>query len=387
MNILFLSREYPPKLVGGVGIYIYEASRILARLGHKVFVITEAIDCPVEYIDKGVHVFRVKLVKLGIFNLLRSRIKGFIERLEYSYSVSKKIKEVVSKHKIDIVESCEARAEGFWYYLFNNKPPLVVKLHTPEGIVYKLNRDPKSKDRDLIEKLEEWWINRANKPVGISKSVVDLTQKHYKIKFDNIPIVCNPIDSNVFKPAEVLSNKGYVLYVGRLEFRKGVHVLINAIPFILKKNPQVRFILIGNDCGMKGYIMSKISQLGIKESVELIDQISREKLVSYYQESAVCVFPSLWENHPYVILEAMACGKIVIASDVGGIPEIINDRVNGLLVPAGSSLCLASALKEALENKKLQEELGANARGFINEHYAPEKVVQKTLIIYKELRK
>jgi glycosyltransferase involved in cell wall biosynthesis len=285
------------------------------------------------------------------------------------------------------VESCEARAEGFWYYLFKNKPPLVVKLHTPEGVVYKLNRDPLTKDRNLIERLEEWWICRANKLIGLSKSIVELTQNYYKVKFNGIPIVLNPIDINIFKPKNILNNKGYILYVGRLEFRKGVHVLAKTIPFVLKNNPQVKFIFIGSDCGMKDYLKNKIEESGSKKSVEFIDQLNRDNLISYYQQSAICIFPSLWENHPYVILEAMACGRPVIASNVGGIPEIIKDRVNGILVPAGSTLGLTDAIIEVLTDKRLRETLGINARKFIEEQYPPEKVTQKTLNIYKELTK
>jgi glycosyltransferase involved in cell wall biosynthesis len=386
MNILFLSRDYPPNQIGGVGIYAYEASRLLAKLGHRVFVITEAIGHPLEYLDQGVHIFRVKPRKYPIFNPIRERLKYFTERLEYSYTVSKKIQDVISRYNIDIIESSEARAEGFWYYFLRNKPPLVIKLHTPEGIVYKLNRQPITKEWQLIEYLEEWWISRAHRLIGLSKSVVKLTQTHYRIRFNNIPIVSNPIDINLFKPANFLNNKGYILYVGRLEYRKGVHVLLRAIPSILKKFPQVKFIFIGSDCGMKDYLLGKIAGYGIKDFIEFIDQISRRDLISYYQQSTLCVVPSLWENHPYVILEAMACGKPVIATDVGGIPEIIKDRINGILVPPGSVLSLADSITELLSDKKLQEILGTNARKFIEDQYAPERVIQRTLNIYKELK-
>lgn len=385
MNIIFLSRDYPPNLIGGVGIYVYEASRILAKLGHGVFVITQAIDHPLEYIDQGVHVFRVKLNKRLSFSSAMNGLNSFVERLEYSYAVSKKIQEVVLRYNIDVIESSEARAEGFWYYLFNNKPPLIIKLHTPEGIVYKLNRDPQTKNRQLIERLEEWWIRRANRLVGLSKSIVNLTHNYYGIRTKNISLVANPIDINTFRPANLIENKGYILYVGRLEYRKGVHILIRSIPMILKKIPQTKFIFIGSDCGMKNYLLEKIAEFEIEGSVEFIDQVPRENLISFYQQSALCVVPSLWENHPYVVLEAMACGRAVIASEVGGIPEIIKDNINGKLVPAGSVLGLADSIVTVLNDRKMQNSLGTNARKYIEEEYASERVVQKTLSIYKEL--
>lgn len=385
MNVLFLSRDYPPNLIGGVGIYVRESSRLLARLGHRAFVITEAIEHPLEYLDQGVHIFSIKPRKLPLFSPIRKRLKYFTERLEYSYAVSKKIEEVVSRYKIDVIESSEARAEGFWYYLFKNRPPLVIKLHTPEGVVYKLNREPMNKERRLIECLEEWWINRADRLVGLSKSVINLTLSYYGGRQKDIPIVPNPVDSNAFKPANRPQHNNYILYVGRLEYRKGAHVLIRAMPCILERVPQAKFIFIGSDCGMKDYLLKKIAEFGIKDSVEFICQVPREELIPYYQQSALCVVPSLWENHPYVILEAMACGKPVIASEVGGIPELIQNRVNGILVPAGSVSSLAGSIIEVLNDRKLQERLGINARKYIEDQYAPDGVLQKTLDVYKGL--
>jgi glycogen synthase len=385
MNILFLSRDYPPKHVGGVGTYFHEMSRILAKNGHRVFVITEAIDTALDYLDEGVHVFRIKPKPIGWLSLLRNPLPGWVMRLEYSLAVSKKIKELVLRYSVDIVESCEARAEGFWFYLFRNKPPLVIKLHTPEGLVYKLNREAYSRDRFLIEKLEEHWLLKAKQLIGLSKAITDLTRQHYKTKFKNIPIVPNPIDISSFKYEPISKNENMVLYTGRLEFRKGVHVLARAIPHVLKKTPETKFVLIGDDCGMKSYLVKKMKEFDIENSVTILDQLPREQLLEWYRRSSMCVVPSLWENHPYAILEAMACGRPVIATRVGGISEIIQHEQNGLLVETGSTIELAEAIVKLSSDEKVCGELGANARKTIETRYAPEEVMRKTLSIYERL--
>jgi glycosyltransferase involved in cell wall biosynthesis len=386
MNILFLSRDYPPQHVGGVGTYVYEMSRIFAGTGHRVFVITGAAGDPSDYMDAGVHVFRVEVRRSRVLDPLRKKLPGFVERLEYSGAVSRKMREIVPRYHIDIVESCEARAEGFWYYLFRNKPRLVIKLHTPEGIVYALNREPQSRDRRLIEKLEEWWICRAHKIIGLSEAINDLTRRHYRLKLKDIPLVVNPVDSDLFKPGSFSSKADHaVLYVGRLEFRKGVHILVRAMPRVLEKFPQARFILVGDDCAMKSWLLEKINRLGIGDSVEFIGRLPREELAGYYQRSTVCVVPSLWENHPYTILEAMACGTPVIASASGGIPELVKDAVNGVLVAPGSSRALADAIMSLFNDRELRENLGNNARRYIEEAYAPITVARKTLKVYEEI--
>jgi glycosyltransferase involved in cell wall biosynthesis len=136
---------------------------------------------------------------------------------------------------------------------------------------------------------------------------------------------------------------------------------------------------------MKLHLLEEISRLKAQASVEFIDQVPQDKLVDYYQQSAVCVVPSLWENHPYAVLEAMACGKAVIASGVGGIPEIIKDKYSGILVLPGSFISLAEAIIGVLGDNGLQRMLGDNARKYIEDKYASSAVVQENLKVYKEL--
>ena len=387
MNILFLSRDYPPNLIGGVGIYVCEMSRVLARMGHNVFVLSEGKELPCEYEEEGVRVFRIIPSRLNYLNPLRGKLKGLVERLEYSHEVSKKIKQIVKRYKIDVIESCEARAEGAWYYLFERYPPLVVKLHTPESIVFRLDKVTQTLDYYLIRYLEEWWIRRANKVIGLSKSIVDLSCKFFRIAYNNFPIVPNPVDTEYFRPEnrKGIQDSPLILYVGRLEFRKGVHVLIRSIPAVLKHFPEAKFLFIGDDCGMKEYMNKNIDELKLRENIELIGQIWRSELLEYYRKSTICIIPSLWENHPFVLLEAMSCGKPVIASNAGGMAEIIDHGKDGILVPPGSPQLLADNIVDILKNDEKRKNLGENARKKMESQYSPFKVVQKTLAIYEQL--
>lgn len=389
MNIVFLSREFPPTHNGGVGIYTYEMSRLLAKHGHRVYVVTEAIETPLRYQHEDVTIVRILPERSRIFDRIRKYVPGFIDRLEYSRAVSSALKIILSSGPVDIVESCEARAEGFLFYLLRNKPRLVIKLHTPEGIVYKLNREPLYRDRHYVEKLEGWWLHKARTLVGLSNAIVSLSCAHYGLRTDGIRIVPNPIDSRTFSPAPVSSSASapLVLYVGRLEFRKGCHVLIRSIPAVLHAVPDARFLFVGNDCGMSDYLTRQASVLGISGRVDFIGYRPREELAGYYNRCAVCCVPSLWENQPYTCLEAMACGRPVVASSTGGIPEIIENGVNGLLVPAGSVVRLAEAIIRLLEDRKLADSVGENARKTIEMRYDPESVMKRTLKIYERVLK
>ena len=386
MNICFLTKDYFPNIKGGVGSYVYEISHALTKLGHRIFVITSVespdYDCKIDN-DEGIMVFRVKPVSLSFLNLFRERIPGLVERLEYSFAVSKKLKEIHRKYHIDIVEGYEARAEGFWFYLFRRSPPLVIKLHTPEGIIFKWNGTPDSLDIKLITKLEEFWLMRAKKIVGITKSIVELAKILYG--FNSISVIHNPLDITKFKnvSAYELSNEINILYVGRLEFRKGVHVLIKAIPKVLEKIPTAKFTFIGDDCGMKWFLENKINEFGCREQVNLIPHISRDKLIDYYLQATICVIPSLWENFPYTCLEPMALGKVVVAANAGGIREIIEDGINGILFTPGSYQDLANKIISVCLDIQLRKKIESNARKRIELLCNPEKIAKETINIYE----
>ena len=389
MKIAFLSKDYPPDLIGGVGTYIYEVSRLLAKMGHTVFVITYAQDSPIEYNDAGVTVCRVKAKKIKSVDSLRGRIGGLLERLEYSLAVSNKIDEIVKKYGLDLIETSEARAEGFWYYLFHKNPPLVIKLHTPETVAFALDHTPETLDYRLIKLMEERWLQKAAQKIGLSQEVVELTAKHFKSRLGKVPSVPNPIDINFFKPNPdtALNDPENILYVGRLEFRKGVHTLIRAFSYIQDDFPKAKLTIIGSDCGMSGYLFEKIAKLKYPKQVTWLGSIPREGLPEYYQRSSVCVVPSIWENYPYVCLEAMACAKPVIASDIGGLRSMIRHGENGLLFAPGSSRQLAQNLIHLLKNPQLIDKFGKAARKDIEEKYAPQIIAKATLQIYESLLK
>lgn len=387
MNICFLSREYPPKITGGVGVYIYEMARALTMLGHKVYVITEAFDEEGEFNEDGIYVYRIKPVELPVFFLLKYGLAKTFERLEYSFAVSKKLKEIAGRNRIDVVESTDARTEGFWYYLFHNKPALLIKLHTPESIIFNWNNDQRSLDHSLIKMMEEFWILKAKKLLSISSEMPEILSRYYGLSFSRAIQHPNPIDSDLFKPEFMRKDPGAItiLYVGRLEFRKGVHVLIRAVPEVLNEFPSAKFIFVGRDCGMKAYLEKKVAEFDCGQNVVFIDQVNRNELPDFYRNSTLCVVPSLWENFPYTCLEAMACGRPVAASNAGGISEIVKDGLNGILVTPGSVKELAGAAIRILKNRNLADALGNAASEFIKERYNRFKIVKESIRIYQGL--
>jgi len=253
--------------------------------------------------------------------------------------------------------------------------------------VFKLDHVKKNLDYQLIEYLEQWWIERADQVISLTDAIGRLTCQYFKIKKCSFPKVCNPIDINRLTHTDCKENTSGkdVLYIGRLEFRKGVNILLRTIPRVIDRHPEARFIFIGSDCGMRDYILSKAERLRIQDKIILVGEIARDKVIDYYYTASCCVVPSLWENHPYVCLEAMACGRPVIASNVGGIPEIIKHGSTGLLFPPGSFMALAENIIMLLGDMHLRKMLGENAKKHIQKEYSLEAVSNQSISIYEKV--
>jgi glycosyltransferase involved in cell wall biosynthesis len=181
--------------------------------------------------------------------------------------------------------------------------------------------------------------------------------------------------------------------VGRLERRKGVEVLMEALPAVLGAVPETRVRLIGRDhrsgpggAWMSGHLRELLREAGVPEqAVEFGGPVERTVLPETYRAAGICVVPSLYENFPYTCLEAMAAGCAVVASAVGGIPEIITDQVEGLLVPPGDPGSLASAILRLLRDPALRTQLGRQARAAVHRRFSRGVVCRQTADLYRSL--
>ena len=391
MNICYISNEYPPNIIGGVGIYMKEITQAVSKSGHNVFVITQAPDNKGrQYKDGKVMVFEVPYKPVLFFRFLRDCLPKTIQRLEYGLITSRKLKDIIKTYHIDVVESPESWMGGFWYYLFRNKPPLLIKLHTPEGIIFKWNGGMNPDDIRFVNILEKFWMAKANLLIGVTNAITELVTNYYGLNLNSNLVVPNPVASGFLehqKGAGVNNSRFNILYAGRLEFRKGVHVLVKAIPKVLGKFPDARFVFVGADCGMKSYIKNKIKEYDCRKNVEIINQVSRENLICYYNEASLCVVPSLWENFPYACIEPMSLGKLVVASNTGGIPEIITDNETGILFTPGSSAELAKKIIQFLPDNDFKKDIQDKARKHIKHLCNPADIANRMIDIYQKLIK
>lgn len=381
MHILFVTRFFPPDTGGGgIASYTNYIARGLVQKGHHVRIISQLASNSKSYQEiNGIQIIRIP-ADLRSYRWTRLPVLGrhirLIRDILYAYRVRRSIMQMSTAFKPDIVEYADIDAEGAWH---PNICPFVVKLHTSHYILrsfYSPNTIPYSTIG--IESLEHKTIQRANGISSPSLFVAKEMARKCCVDERGIHWVQNPIDTDFFSPLARSEEKvgKMILYVGRLEPRKGTLVFAEAIPKIARLFPDAIFVFLGADRKSPGGASQKeelqhiFKKSNLGERVYFYGHASPSVFLEFYQKASLFVMPSLFENCPYTLLEAMSCACPSIASHVGGIPEIIEDGRNGILFSTGSASELADCAVSLLNNALLSYNLGTQARKTILEKYS-----------------
>lgn len=182
-----------------------------------------------------------------------------------------------------------------------------------------------------------------------------------------------------------IPNKNVLLYVGALSVNKGVAYLIRAFPLIKEKIKDVKLHIVG-DGPEKIYLEQLSKELGIEKDVKFLGKIPHDKVIEAYTQAKIFIMPSIWmENGPFVLYEAMSAGKPIIASNRGGIVDLVRDGVNGFIVEPANSETIAKKTIKLLKDKKLLKQYSLKSQKIIQEEFTTEKHLKYLNNIYKDL--
>jgi len=215
-------------------------------------------------------------------------------------------------------------------------------------------------------------------------------------KIDVLPIA---VDINRFKPNESakkeleLEDRDVILFIGRKCPDKGPQVLIDALPQIRSKYPKSLALFIGpnyffggNSESYSSFLEERSINLGVKDNVLIKGFVSEKALRVYLNAADVVVCPSIWQE-PFgkVVIEAYACEKPVVATNVGGLPELVQDGASGIIVPPEDPSALSNAVCTLLEDKKEAKRMAKKGRRIVEEKFSYEVVSAKCQEIYEKL--
>ena len=343
MRIVLLTGIWPPD-VGGPATHGPDFARFLRDRGHDVQVVTMGDAAPSE-LPVPVHWVRRSLPFVARYPLLAAQGARWARSADVLYATA--------TYAAAAAAATAARR------------PLVAKLVSDPAYErawrYRLFRGT----------LEEFQAARGARLLALKRLRVTSLRRARRIVVPSRYLAQIAAGWGLGRPVEVLVNPapapqdvvpeqlapGTFVYVGRLASQKGLPVALAALAQV----PDARLLVVG-DGPERGALEERVSELALGGRVAFAGSRSRDDVLRALAGARAAVLPSLWENLPHVAVEALSVGTPVVATAVGGVPEVVHDDENGLLVPAGDVDALADALRRMLADDELRDRLAAGAR-------------------------
>lgn len=382
MKIIYISTFYGANL-GGAEVSVRLIFEELAKKNISIQILTrEKTNGQNIKIIPFLNMIPRSIFKIG-FDSIDRIAENMIKKI-----VKKEKPDLIHVHDIFILPSIVNISKEF-------NIPLVITIRDPlpKKISHNYNIMIRLVSTYFLNKRNEILINnikKSDKIIAISYFIKDLLIKQ-GISDTKIDVIYNlppywSTDGNIDMKKDNTESFLILFAASRLYEEKGMHILIGAINKVVKKGiTNIKLIIAGE--GPQKKELEQMSDIyNIRKYVEFIGQISHDKIKEFYVNCDIILFPSIYtEPLGRVAIEAGIVGKPIIATNIGGIPEIVDDKITGLLVPPRDIENLSDAIIELVNNKDLRERLGKNARVKITRKFEPGHIVNQHIQLYKEL--
>lgn len=384
LRIAIVTTAYPPEDGGGIGTYTEALAQGLAALGQEVHVLAAS---SVDALERrgAVCLHRMRPRHLP-------RVEHQVPGLAWSAQVALRLSTIARRGRLDIVEFPNWEGAGLVYALVPLRATVVTRLHTPFFETLSLDaggRAPLWGERFTCW-LEEQAVRRSDQLTSSTVHHRGLMARAYRIPEDRVHILPLGIPLPAAEEASPqLGRRPRVLYVSRLEHRKGTLTLLDAVPKILAAVGPVEFVLVGKDRphapgGQRFADYFRQRYPDAQEHVSFLGFVEAGELVRQYQSCDLFVVPSQYESFGLIFLEAMARGKPVIGCRAGGMVEVIADGETGYLLPVGDTDALVDRVVGLLRDEELRRRMGRAARRRVEERFSAEVMAGRTLELYRE---
>lgn len=398
MHICFVSQDAPPGTIAGIARVSWELARGLAAQGHITRIIARSKDGQhtVDWLD-GIWIHRVPDVEAGASLPGNPGIPDNLWRR--SVAVANELERISGMRHIDLVQSPNWDCEGI-AAIIANRWRTVLGVYTPMTCAVAYNpswtNDPafRQTTSDPIIAGETICYRRADAILACGPSIVARIEEDYGISLAGrrIGYVPHGLPDHGAAPPPAMRDIVEVLFVGRLESRKGIDVLLEAVKRVCPLLPEARFVIAGDTSipSTNGQLWperfaSDPAMSLWKDRVSFLGTVSDEELDGLYRRCDVVVVPSRFESFGLPLTEAMMRARPVIASAVGGMEEIVHEGINGLLVPAEDAEALAQALRQLIVSSTKRRAFGERSRELYLERYEQSRMIEGVQRFYEQL--
>ena len=372
MKIIQVSPYFYPHL-GGVESHVQSISKELVDRGHEVAIFTSKVPETApdfENID-GMEITRIK----PIFNL-------------FTTPVMPKLKNALIAQSVDIVHAhvpppfSEYYAASACKY---NKLPFVLTYHCDLEVPNILSRPMAGFYRRTFG---AYAIKNSDRIIVHTESYAATSRSVWKYEPTIIP---SAIDIDRFTPntkaSQIRKRHGLkgskvVLYLGRLKFHKGLEYLIESAKLT---DPDIKYLIVGEG-DFEPHLKEIVERFGVKDRIIFAGRVPNSEIPKYYCASDVFILPSITRLEAFglVVIEAMACGKPVIISNIPGVSENITDGEEGLIVEPTNPKDIAKKINYLMKNEKIRLKMGAKGRKKVEQNYSLARVVDQLEKVYQD---
>ncbi len=368
MKIALVS-PYDYSYPGGVVRHISSLESCFTRMGHTVKIIAPASKPVNDYGDRFIPIGKPRPIPTS----------GSIARITISLNLANQVKEVLEREKFDIIHLHEPLVPAL---------PLTILRHSQAINVgtFHAYHGPSSWAYFYTRPILKRWFRKLHGKLAVSKPAMTFVCRYFPGYYTIIP---NGVDVDHFStpvpPIEAFADgKQNVLFVGRLEKRKGLKYLLAAFHHVQRHFPMTRLIVVGPDGGQREECERLVAHNGVRDVV-FVGYVHYGELPRYYGTADIFCAPSTGlESFGIVLLEAMAAAKPIVASNIDGYASVVSQGDEGLLVEPKDEDALADALMRLLADKGLREEMGARGRKKAEEHSWP-RIAERVMDYYQRL--
>lgn len=394
LSIALLSRRLPPDPhAGGVARYTYDLARGLHARGHRVTLVTES-DVPRRRISLGFEVAGVRATASRA-GFAQTPVLG--QNIAYAEAV-RSFMHAEQRHgaAFDVVHATNWGLEALGL-VQDRHWPIALMLVTPLESVMAAEGWGASQDLSANIALDQWTVEHADRVCAPSLAVLDSyadREAWTGRAVHAVPLgtVLSPAERRDEGRGDRSSRLRKLLFVGRHERRKGIHLLLDVLPQLLERHPDWCCDLIGNNkvpaapgATFESVFMAQHAGTAWTSRVRFLGPVADADLPGHYATADLFVAPSLFESFGLIYLEAMQHGVPVVAARVGGVPEVVADGEEGLLVPPGDAAALGRALDRLMTDDAERTRLGANAERSVRASRSHLAMADRMLVEYRAL--
>jgi glycosyltransferase involved in cell wall biosynthesis len=399
LTICYLTQDYPPAHNGGVARFTHDLAIGLATRGHLVHVITRSagLHDTVDFED-GVWVHRLLHREIQPPEV-DARLGNWRRVNDWARVAHGEVRRIHRDlHPVDVIEAPIWDVEGL--HCVNDPelgPRTVISLESTLSHVSAEQKWPITPDLQAQLDAERAVLEKAAAYHAISRAIVESIRERYSVSLPESRIGLAPLglrDRSVATPAGAARDGNWtLLFVGRLERRKGIDVLLGIAPALLRSRRQLRLVIVGDDTisddrGMpfKTRFLAEHAGDPLLRQVEFRGKVSDEELFAQYRDCDVFVAPSRYESFGLIFVEAMMFGKPVVGCRAGGMKEVIEDGETGLLAEPGDAASLLAALERLADDEPLRQRMGRAARAAYEARFTVDRMVDSALALYRRVK-